>query len=922
MRFPPFQRALGSLVLLALAGALSGRAQPRLVVDLNRERGRSVSQPRLGFEQDGIAYFSGNDPQHGYELWRTDGTVGGTYRLTDLCPGRCDGGGEALGFFDGSLYFLGNDSEHGTEIWRTDGNLGGEELLADLCPGTCGTVPNGWVEWRGRIWFLTPKTFGAIPDLWTSDGTGGGTRPVASLCRDLSICDGQDRDTFLAGADPSGQGLVLRVCDRCEASSLYRTDGTAGGTVLLHRFAAGGSGFGAEATVPLYFLDGSDLWTSDGTPSGTRFVRDLDELVDFVPLRSSTKVVDGILYIAFDGGEWLRSDGTAEGTVVLADVGAGTDPKIASVGSAVFAVTSEGIWRTGGTSETTARLDFPFGLIQTVVERPGRLFGLSYDGVEGAFVWTTDGTAAGTLRPHLPRGPKPDSFGLVGFLNGVLFSRGARELWQLEPIASGQRGTGFVAERLHEFEPANGGSGPSGQIAFPGRLLFASLANPDSLRLYSSDGTAAGTTAIRAIENSPYLAPGGAYGTHLFTRGGERAFFNAAGWVWSSDGTQAGTKVWRRGDPFAFGISAPIGFLGGQLVFSARVDLDLDPRRCPPGEAEPWVSDGARRMERLVNLNPFYEVPDGDCRNTAFSSSPGRGARIGRIALFAANDLVHGRELFATDGTADGTRLVADINPRVAPYDGRNLLPHPLHFAGFGSDPGDPVRAGSLAFFTADDGTTGRELWVSDGTTRGTRQVADLVPGTGGSFPRDLVASGDAVYFFAANPPGSPGAAGEGLYRSDGTRRGTVRVSDLAGVSEERALEVADGKLFFVAYRPETGTELWVSEGTAETTHEVTDLRPGPRGSAPQNLRTVGGTVIFAADDGTSGLEPWNSDGTPEGTLRWGDIAPGRDASTPGPFSVVKGQILFGADDGEHGRELWAIPLADVTDAKGAAAPR
>ena len=912
MRFLPIRRALWSVALLAFAGALSAYAQPRLVTDLNRERGRSVSQPRLGFEHDGIAYFSGNDPQHGYELWRTDGTAGGTYRLTDLCPGHCDGGGEALGFFDGSLYFLGNDSEHGTEIWRTDGNLGGEELLADICPGTCGTVPNGWVEWRGRLWFLVQKNFDAIPVLWASDGTGGGTRPVASLCRDLSICDGQDRNTFLAGADPSGQGLVLRVCEGCDASSLYRTDGTAGGTVLLHRFAAIGSGLGPEATVPLYFLDGSDLWTSDGTPSGTRFVRDLDALVDYVPLRSSTKVIDGILYIAFDGGEWLRSDGTAEGTVVLADLGVGTDPRIARIGSAVFAVTSEGIWRTVGTPETTARLDFPFGLIQTVVERPGRLFGLSYEGFEGAIVWTTDGTLAGTRRLHLPRGPKPDSFGLVGFLNGVLFSRGARELWQLDPIASGQGSTGFVAERLHEFEPANGGSGPVGQIVLGGRLLFASLANPDSLRLYSSDGTAAGTAAIRAIENSPYLAPGGAYRTLLFTRGGKRAFFNAAGWVWSSDGTPAGTKIWRRGDRFAFGMNKPIGFLGGQLIFSATLDLDLDPRRCPRGETEPWVSDGARKMERLVNLDPFYEEPDGDCSNTAFSSSPGRGARIGRIALFAADDLVHGRELFATDGTKDGTRLVADINPRVVPYPGQTLLPHPLHSAGIGSDPGDPVRAGSRAFFAADDGTTGRELWVSDGTTRGTRQVADLVPGADGSFPRDLVAAGDAVYFFAANPPGSVDAAGEGLYRSDGTRRGTVRVSDLSGASEARSLEVADGKLFFVAYRPETGTELWVSEGTAETTHEVTDLRPGPRGSLPQNLKTVGGTVIFAADDGASGLEPWMSDGTAAGTHRWGDIAPGAAASTPGPFSVANGQLLFGADDGEHGRELWSMPLAEV----------
>ena len=102
--------------------------------------------------------------------------------------------------------------------------------------------------------------------------------------------------------------------------------------------------------------------------------------------------------------------------------------------------------------------------------------------------------------------------------------------------------------------------------------------------------------------------------------------------------------------------------------------------------------------------------------------------------------------------------------------------------------------------------------------------------------------------------------------------------------------------------------------GTVATTREVADLRCGPRGSLPQNLKAVGARVVFAAEDGTSGLEPWISDGTAEGTVRWGDLAPGSAASSPGPFGIVNGQILFGADDGAHGRELWAIPVAELPD--------
>src|SRR6185295_12275743 len=156
MRFLLSRCALPSVVLLVFAAALAAQAQPHLVADLNRRRVPAYlpSQLSRGVEHGGVLYFSGQDPQHGRELWRSDGTAEGTYVLADLCPGRCDGGGHALGFFAGSLYFLGNDSEHGTEIWRTDGTVGGEELLADLCPGTCGTEPKSWVEWRGEIWFL------------------------------------------------------------------------------------------------------------------------------------------------------------------------------------------------------------------------------------------------------------------------------------------------------------------------------------------------------------------------------------------------------------------------------------------------------------------------------------------------------------------------------------------------------------------------------------------------------------------------------------------------------------------------------------------------------------------------------------------------------------------------------------------------
>ena len=87
---------------------------------------------------------------------------------------------------------------------------------------------------------------------------------------------------------------------------------------------------------------------------------------------------------------------------------------------------------------------------------------------------------------------------------------------------------------------------------------------------------------------------------------------------------------------------------------------------------------------------------------------PGSAPSVPRTILFAADDGIHGTELWATDGTAEGTRLVADIHPE-------------------GSSA--PQLIGTLdgvLYFFADDGIHGREPWRSDGTAEGTRLLADL----------------------------------------------------------------------------------------------------------------------------------------------------------------------------------------------------
>src|SRR5262249_42567703 len=97
-------------------------------------------------------------------------------------------------------------------------------------------------------------------------------------------------------------------------------------------------------------------------------------------------------------------------------------------------------------------------------------------------------------------------------------------------------------------------------------------------------------------------------------------------------------------------------------------------------------------------------------------------------------------ELWKSDGTAEGTVLVRDINPGSA-----------------GSFPGNLTNVGGMLFFSAFEPTTETELWKSDGTPEGTVLVEDINPGPAvGALPGNLTNVG-GILFFAATTHGTTG---------------------------------------------------------------------------------------------------------------------------------------------------------------------
>ena len=161
------------------------------------------------------------------------------------------------------------------------------------------------------------------------------------------------------------------------------------------------------------------------------------------------------------------------------------------------------------------------------------------------------------------------------------------------------------------------------------------------------------------------------------------------------------------------------------------------------------------------------------------------------------------------------------------------------------------------------------------------------------SFPSNFVNVNGTLYFTAGTA-----ATGRELWKSNGTPRGTVLVKDIVlgtGSSNSEQLINVNGTLFFTAETANEGRELWKSN--AAGTFRVTDINPGS-GDGFSFLRhdlfiNVNGKLFFTANDGATGVELWTSDGTT--TRRVKDIVSGPSTSNPSLFTVFKNALYFTA---------------------------
>ncbi|HVD44264.1 MAG TPA: ELWxxDGT repeat protein, partial [Rubrobacter sp.] len=277
---------------------------------------------------------------------------------------------------------------------------------------------------------------------------------------------------------------------------------------------------------------------------------------------------------------------------------------------------------------------------------------------------------------------------------------------------------------------------------------------------------------------------------------------------------------------------------------------------------ELWKSDGTEKGTTLVkDINTVKGNSNPNDKGDALTRSAEveKLYVVGKTLYFRANDGTHGVELWKSDGTERGTKLVKDINTD-APVPTTAACKKAKTCAG-GSWVDDMTLVGKTLYLTANDGTHGVELWKSDGTERGTTLLKDINP--------------------------SPAS----------------KASDISNL-------IAIGKTLFLAANDGTnGLELWKSNGTERGTTLVKNINPGPADSDPDTLTAFKGVLLFSADDGVHGNEMWGSDGSKANTALLKDLQPGAVGSEPGEFTTSGRFLYFAASTPSDGEELWAAPM-------------
>lgn len=706
------------------------------------------------------------------------------------------------------------------------------------------------------------------------------------------------------------------------------------------------------------------LWVSDGTESGTR------------PLLEGPVYVNNGEVDFARAGKWAYFHGSVDGQLT---------------GSSGPGVYGNFVWQTDGTPAGTRPVvetdsqSSSYPLVGT----SDKVF-FSHHDVEGrrATVSVIDVTTDEVM--DLFPGEDVAASMLGGTEDFVLFRKRLPGFgW--EPWLSD--GTREGTRRLSGFNPGLDGSEPVFVGVVRDRLVFKAAG-----WLWSTDGSMTEPEAL--LETNAYLNGMDLDNPSVASTGG-LLFFAVNNGLWVTDGTQEGTRLVSSQPATDNTIPIPWSLVSfGQSVFFQWED--------PLFGLELWTSDGSLEgTHRLTDLRTgpvgvnrlrlaptysgvlvapwpsgplapiqYYGGSDGSLRDARFvfgnqaapGSDPGDFVDFADGFLFTAARGGHGREVWFSDGSRNGTRRLQppdpdDLRPefrllgqleagvlawnagRLGLLDPKNGTFSPALSAEEGPvEIYSIVTSGDVALMLARSAASTPEFWLSDGTTRGTRQVTGFDYGRLNVRAKPLGRLGHSFLFIVERDLSSTlyavdvrtfdlrelysgwdtnarrvtwlHDAGDrvvlasevGLLETDGTREGTRPWGFEFREMIRYSARLGDVTLF-APNGPNTG-EIWKTDGTEAGTRLVERLCPPQQGCDwVENMFRAGDRVFIVHPY----QDLWVSDGTPEGTV-WLPLQP----SLANRYELLARddeQLIFEVRQGYSSngsvRSLWAVDVEE-----------
>ncbi|MGC1241801.1 MAG: ELWxxDGT repeat protein [Chryseosolibacter sp.] len=608
-----------------------------------------------------------------------------------------------------------------------------------------------------------------------------------------------------------GPRLYFVANDGVSGSELWKSDGTIAGTVRVKDIIPGKIGGDPDALTnvrgTLYFsarngINGKELWKSNGSAGGTMLVKDIVPRTGSSNPTSLTEV-NGTLYFAandgINGTELWRSDGTDTGTVMVKDIkpgvrGHSSPNNLVNVYGTLFFVAADAdtgreLWKSDGTAAGTVRVKDirpganPSGIANTTaVYRT--LFFSATDGIHGEELWKSDGTEAGTV--------------------------------MVKDMTPGPGGNQDDPEVFNKHPIAN-------FTNISGTLFFTGYEN-DVYDIWKSNGTAQGTVRITSVRG-----PGIAHPKPKFTLINNRIYyFNEIGyahhglWSMGRNGTdhQHVMDFWQE-DPYSFYYPG-LALVGNLLYLSGRPDALFGFKLI--------------RYDGTAQGTRWWDI-----RTTSIGSDPSSFIHFNGKLFFKAMPSSSHHELWATDGTPEGTSPFARYDEHID----------------------HPTRIGNY-LYASEGGFFG--IYKTDLRTGKTEKILE----DRNRAPISRMLNFNGVLAFILSNEGFSGSA---LWKSNGTREGTMKIMDFGGIGDPIDLLLLNDKLILRVLVGNEPEELWSSNGTASGTTRIKTW--SARGGGPSAV--IGNTLYLVANDGIHGKEIWKTDGTAAGTslvrdLRTGDL--------------------------------------------------